>query len=229
MPKLNLETKTRGQELIKRYLEENASDVLADKINHGVPTDKDGKALINKKTLDGFMKYATEEARKLASKGASSACVEDAVIYGWAIHYFEEDTIVGTLYNEDGTEYKPPMPEKKPVFTKSKETIPMPAPTPQKPPQMSLFDMLTQPTPAPVATEEEPDEEELLEVNTAAEEEKTWLDENTYADTDGVIHSQEEPVTEEESTDGSDIDTSAFDAEALCKLSDDFGDEIEVR
>ena len=122
MPKLNLETKTREQELIKAYLEENASDVLADKINHGVQIDKDGKALVNKKTLDGFMKYATEEARKLASKGASSACVEDAVVYGWAVHYFEEDTIVGKLYNEDGTEYKPPMPEKKPVFTKSKET-----------------------------------------------------------------------------------------------------------
>ena len=34
-------------------------------------------------------------------------------MYGWAIHYFEEDSIEGTLFNADGTKYKPapkPMP-----------------------------------------------------------------------------------------------------------------------
>ena len=105
--KLDLEAKTKEQELVKAYLEENASEVLAEKINSGVRIEKDGKTLINKKTLDGFMKYASDEARKLASKGANSACVEDKVVYGWAVHYFEEDSIEGTLYNEDGSEYKP--------------------------------------------------------------------------------------------------------------------------
>lgn len=111
--RLNLETKTKEQELVKAYLEENASETLAEKINNGTPFEKDEKTLINKKTLDGFMKYASDEARKLASKGANSACVEDKVVYGWAIHYFEEDSIEGTLFNADGTEYKPapkPMP-----------------------------------------------------------------------------------------------------------------------
>ena len=105
--KLNLETNNREQELVKAYLEENASETLTEKINNGTPFEKDGKTLINKKTLDGFMKYASDEARKLASKGANSACVEDKVVYGWAIHYFEEDSIEGTLFNADGTEYKP--------------------------------------------------------------------------------------------------------------------------
>ena len=105
--RLNLETKTKEQELIKAYLEENASETLVEKINNGTPFEKDGKSFINKKTLDGFMKYASSEARKLASKGANSACVEDKVVYGWAIHYFEEDSIEGTLFNEDRTEYKP--------------------------------------------------------------------------------------------------------------------------
>ena len=105
--KLDLEAKTKEQELVKAYLEENASEVLAEKINSGVRIEKDGKTLINKKTLDGFMKYASSEARKLASNGANSACVEDKVVYGWAVHYFEEDSIEGTLYNEDGSEYKP--------------------------------------------------------------------------------------------------------------------------
>ena len=88
--RLNLETKTKEQELVKAYLEENASETLAEKINNGTPFEKYGKSFINKKTLDGFMKYASDEARKLASKGANSACVEDKVVYGWAIHYFEE-------------------------------------------------------------------------------------------------------------------------------------------
>lgn len=105
--KLNLEAKTKEQELVKAYLEENASEVLAEKINSGVRIEKEGKTLINKKTLDGFMKYASSEARKLSSNGANSACVEDKVVYGWAVHYFEEDAIEGTLYNENGSEYKP--------------------------------------------------------------------------------------------------------------------------
>lgn len=105
--RLNLEPKTKEQELVKAYLEENASEVLAEKINGGVRIEKDGKLLINKKTLDGFMQYASDEARKLASKGTNSACVEDKVVYGWAVHYFEEDSIEGILYNEDGSEYKP--------------------------------------------------------------------------------------------------------------------------
>ena len=90
---LNLTAKGTEQELIKRYLEENASEMLAEKINNGVKVEKDGKTLINKKTLEGFMKYATDEAKKLAEKGASSACVRSDVVFGWAIHYFEEESI----------------------------------------------------------------------------------------------------------------------------------------
>ena len=103
---LNLETKNKEQEIIKHFLEENASDILADKINNGVQIQKDNKTLINKKTLDTFMKYACEEARKLASKSTNATCIEDKTVFGWAIHYFEEDSIEGIFYNEDGTEYK---------------------------------------------------------------------------------------------------------------------------
>ena len=106
MIKLNLETKNKEQEIIKTFLEENASDILADKINNGVKIQKDNKTLVNKKTLDTFMRYAYEEARKLAEKGANCACIEDKTVFAWAIHYFEEDTIEGILLNEDGSEYK---------------------------------------------------------------------------------------------------------------------------
>ena len=107
MCNIALETKTKQQEALKAYLETNASETLADKINNGVKMEKDGKTLLNKKTLDGFMNFALEEAKKQAEKGARGAMVEDEVVYGWLIHYFEEQDIIGTLYNEDGTEYKP--------------------------------------------------------------------------------------------------------------------------
>lgn len=103
---LNLTAENKQEELVKAYLEEHASEELAEKINNGTLFTKDGVPLTNKKTLAGFMKYACEEARKLAQKGANSACVEDSVVYGWAIHYFEEDSIEGTLYTLDGAEYK---------------------------------------------------------------------------------------------------------------------------
>ena len=73
MTKLNLEATSREHEIVKAYLEDNASETLAEKINNGTPVEKDGKQLINRKTLDGFMRYACDEARKLAAKGASSA------------------------------------------------------------------------------------------------------------------------------------------------------------
>ena len=53
---LNLETKSEAQKRLKEFLEQNVSDLLADKINNGVYIEKDGKRLLNKKTLDGFVK-----------------------------------------------------------------------------------------------------------------------------------------------------------------------------
>ena len=107
MIKLNLETNKKEYKIIKEYLENNVSEELANKINNGVKIVKDNKTLINKKTLETFMQYANEEARKLAQQGANNACIEDKTVFGWAIHYFEEDSIIGNLFNEDGTEYKP--------------------------------------------------------------------------------------------------------------------------
>lgn len=159
--RLNIETKTKEQELVKAYLEENASATLAEKINNGTPFEKDGKTFINKKTLDGFMKYASDEARKLASKGANSACVEDKVVYGWAVHYFEEDSIEGTLFNADGAKYKP-APKSAPTKVKKVE--------PKKPEerQPTLFDFMEPEKSEPEANnddeDEQPSQEEIDEI-----------------------------------------------------------------
>ena len=224
--KLNLEAKTQAEQKIKAYLEANASEILAEKINNGVHIQKDGKTLLNKKTLSGFMKFACDEAKKQAEKGAQSAYIDDAVVYGWAVHYFEEDSIEGTLYNEDGTEYK-----KQPGIAAKAPTVKYTPPKPQPKPQMSMFDLLD-------AKPEEPDEdgptdEEIREAveQIAAEEPPQNVDLET-----GEILTEEEmrefdgDVEEPDFTDDEpDLDLSAFDTEALAVLDELLGNEITLR
>lgn len=135
MIELNLNATTPEQEKIKAYLQNNVSEILAEKINNGVQIVKDGKTLLNKKTLNSFMEYANAEARKIAAKGSKCACIDDETVYGWAIHYFEENSIEGTLYKADGTEYKTQAP-------KPTATITAKQPFEQPKPQMSIFDMV---------------------------------------------------------------------------------------
>ena len=150
MTKLNLAAKGDDQIAVLNYIQQNAGDVLADKINNGVQIVKDGVTLINKKTLDGFFRYATEEARKLVAKDARCACVLDHVVFGWAIHYFEEDEIEGTLYNLDGTEYK----TVKPMATPTVTTKPVITKPKKNEGQLSIFDM-TLPDDEPDDTDED--------------------------------------------------------------------------
>ena len=173
MIELNLTTSCEEHEIIKTYLQENASKELADKINNGTRIEKDGKSLINKKTLDGFMNYAQDEARKIAEKGKNFKAVHHSVVFGWAIHYFEEDSIEGTLYNEDGTEYKPAPVVKPSTYTPKPVTV-----VKKKPEnQFSLFDLIEEQKPSVEATNgsednsEEPTEEEIQEAMQIVEEE----------------------------------------------------------
>lgn len=198
MISLNLEANDAEQRVLKDYLEQNVNETLADKINNGVRIEKDGKTLINKKDLKTFLSYACEEARKQAEKGARSACVKSDTVFGWAVHFFEEDSIEGTLYNGDGTEYNPP----KPAITKKPGTVISPAPKPE--PQMSLFDMMDakgkKPEPEAEQPIEEPAEQEVgtQDFITESEEEPTEADgsadneqEEPEDDSDGLIQISE--------------------------------------
>lgn len=233
--KLNLQATTKEEQKVKAYLEANASEVLAEKINGGVRVQKDGKTLINKKTLAGFMKFACDEAKKHAEKGAQSACIDDDTVYGWAVHYFEEDSVEGTLYNEDGTEYKAPMPKTKPVQTKP--TPPMPKPKPQPKPQISMFDLLDAKPEEPVVEEpnDEPTDEDYAEAAEQFVEEAAF---QADPETGEVI--ARSVVREPERNEGSrceeaqaeaedEFDISAFDTEALAVLDEIFGNEITLR
>lgn len=157
---MRIKLETKDNPTLKRlldYLESNASDELVEKINNGTPYAKDGVQLINKKTPDGFMRYATEEAKKLAEKGAMGAMVDDPIVFGWLMHYFQEDEIIGTLYNLDGSEYKPiiktttvktPVVSTKPVVKKKDNDG-----------QMSLFDAFDE------AEQDVPVEQPIVEEN----------------------------------------------------------------
>ena len=157
MIKLNLQAENDCQQSIKDYLENNVSEILAEKINNGVPVEKDGKTLVNRKTLSMFWKYATERATK-----NNTEYVANETVFGWAIHYFEESDIIGKLYNEDGTEYKTAPPP-----TQHKPYTPPVTPSVQKPvkPQISLFDYMDETE----KKSDEPIEETKTEIEIAPE------------------------------------------------------------
>lgn len=185
MHPLHLETKTKEQELVKAYLQENAGDALAEKINNGVIIEKDGNRLVNRKTLDGFMQYACDEARKQAEKGRNSACIQDSVVFGWAIHYFEEDSIEGTLYNEDGTEYKPASAPKQAVSSK-----PLTPPNPQPKPQLSFFDLMNEQENPAASVKETPKTEPQPPDTNKEEEDNSTEPEQTQSPAGSRIYRQ---------------------------------------
>lgn len=69
------------KEIIKRHLDKMAQQDFAFAERY-----KD-----EKKSLDKCLNYITSEAKKQAKKGC--AVIEDAVVFGWAVHYYQEENI----------------------------------------------------------------------------------------------------------------------------------------
>lgn len=106
--------------LMGEYVEDNASFTLLDKIKSGTTIVKDGVELINKKSLQDVVKYVFAEARKQAVNNC--AMIADDEVYGWIIHYLEEESLEGTLFNKDGSKYEKKV-EKKPEETKTTKSV----------------------------------------------------------------------------------------------------------
>lgn len=206
--KLNLETNNKNEERIKTYLEQNANSYLEDKINNGVKITKNDKELINKKTINGFFKYASNEARKLAEKGATYACIEDDIVFGWAIHYFEEDTIEEQLYNIDGTPFKE-------TKTSSKQTNVKTMPAKKQNNQVSLFDSLL--------TENENKNEIDVDVPNEIEENEEYPNQEEINEILNELHKNEEKEIIDHST------GEIIQDEKLTIINKIFKDNIEVR
>lgn len=69
------------EEIIRKYLAQRSL------------TDSSVARNMNKpgKTIKGCCAYITEQARKAAKNNV--AMIEDDVVYGWAVHYFDEDNL----------------------------------------------------------------------------------------------------------------------------------------
>jgi hypothetical protein len=92
------------------------------------------------------------------------------IVFNWVIHYFEEDSIEGKLYNEDGTDYKPVVPQIQRIPAPSIST--KPPISSNKPSQFTLFDLIEKKEAPKTEIVEETDtveeselEEELNEMN----------------------------------------------------------------
>ena len=46
---------------------------------------------LESKNLDSCCDYIRAQAKKQAKAGC--ACIEDSIVYGWAVHYYQEDDI----------------------------------------------------------------------------------------------------------------------------------------
>ena len=94
---------------------------------------------------------------------------------GWAIHYFEEESIEGTLYTIDGAEYKPTVKRVESNAVKAK-----PEPKKQENVQFSFFDNLTEQEVKEHETDNssvDTDENEVIEQN--GNDEQTPVASNT--------------------------------------------------
>ncbi len=120
-----LKANSKETEIILDYLEENASDVLAQKIHDG------------KKTMDDCWKFIYECAKKAASGKNSYGC-EGQEVFGWAIHFFEEDSIkVNDIVKNKPVKTEKPKEVKKAAEPKNK---PEEKKEEKLPGQMTIFD-----------------------------------------------------------------------------------------
>jgi hypothetical protein len=118
-----LKARNGTEQIIVDYINQNASDVLCKKIK------------ASGKTMAGCMDFIRNEAKKKAVNGC--ACIEDKEVFGWAIHYFEEETL-----NEEKKPVKKPV-----VKAEDKEKKPSPKPKAKEQDvqlegQLDIFDIL---------------------------------------------------------------------------------------
>jgi hypothetical protein len=86
MGNIKIKGNTPNEKILLDYLNKNASEDLANRINDG------------DKTLSQCWNYIVSEAKKHAVNGC--ACIDDATVFGWCIHFFEEDAIKGSDFEK---------------------------------------------------------------------------------------------------------------------------------
>jgi len=95
------------------------------------------KVLNEKKTLEECYDYIVSEARKLKTEKSSCVRVADDVVYGWALHYFQEEN----LKFKSGKENLKVKKEEVEEIGEAEEIEEKKVEGKKKPIQMSLFDL----------------------------------------------------------------------------------------
>lgn len=131
--RLKLDASSKFEKTILEYLELNASDSLAERIN------TEGK------TIKQCCNYIMSEAKKEAVSGC--ACITDEVVFGWAIHFFEEADIDGSKFDKVHASAKVATSEEKDTDNEEAPKKAAPLQKKKQPPkednnQTSLFDLL---------------------------------------------------------------------------------------
>lgn len=72
------------KEILRQYLDERAKQDEQFAVTYAKEN----------KNLDECVKYIEQEARKKLAKGSQCVAVKDDEVFGWAIHYYDEDDIV---------------------------------------------------------------------------------------------------------------------------------------
>ena len=97
------------EQFVLEYFEKNASDNLKERV------EAEGK------TIAGALRYASEQAQK--QKVGNCACVADEIVFGWIMHYFED---------ESATKYESKSPTATVVAGNAKKLAKKPAKKPVK-------------------------------------------------------------------------------------------------
>ena len=200
---LNLEAKTDCEKIVKQHLEQMVSETLARKINEGVIIEKDGQRVINRKTLATFMGYLSEQAKgtipKEKQRGMQSCVMDGENIMSLAIHYFEEEEIIGKLYTLDGKELAPEPKKAAP------QTAAPAKPAKKQDAQMSLFGMMAEnaPTMSEPVDEEIDENDEEADAGDGPDDEPDDEPETEEVEDEAEETDEEEPAGEEPEGQGS--------------------------
>lgn len=111
-----------GKERIKALAADVKDKALLQIIDYLLSrNDMDEKYLNESKSLKGMIDYIRLEAQKLATN--NMAVVIDEVVYGWAIHYFDEDNKDLNIKDSSIDDEIEEVQETKPLKVKQKEVV----------------------------------------------------------------------------------------------------------
>ena len=167
------DTENLEEHIIAIHLKNVIPETVAHKLMNGVHIEQDGKQLINKKSIKLFLQYLCEKMYNAAknsknkTQNVKAVAKEGTAILDEAIKYFNDDKIIGELYDESGNLYKKAPELPKEIAKATKTMAVTQKKEPDKPQQFTLFSLLEennaqQPLAVETPRVEQPTQEAIL-------------------------------------------------------------------